>query len=46
MQVLHDAGMVHRDLKPENIIFMPRIAAWYLIDFGAMAEVGALWRHE
>jgi hypothetical protein len=38
--MLHDAGYVHRDLKPSNLLWLPRLHAWTLIDFGSTARAG------
>jgi Protein kinase domain len=45
LQELHSAGYVHRDLKPSNVLWLSRIFAWTLIDFGSAAEIGTLRHH-
>jgi hypothetical protein len=38
--MLHEAGYVHRDLKPSNVLWLSRLHAWTLIDFGCAARTG------
>jgi hypothetical protein len=38
--MLHEAGYVHRDLKPSNLLWLARLHAWTLIDFGCTARAG------
>jgi tRNA A-37 threonylcarbamoyl transferase component Bud32 len=38
--MLHDAVYVHGDLKPSNLLWLERLHAWTLIDFGCTAKEG------